>query len=273
MRTRNAFTLIELLVVISIIALLVAILLPALGAARKSARTSECLSNVKGMTASYAAFTTDRSGEFMRYQPEGSSAPEIWLGQMDDYYMQVVQPGAAAGGNDLLKSDGYLCPETNPVVDLATEPGNRYLLGSNVESWTHIQSPQATESSYGMNGYVYSRRGTQGNPGGQNFAPTAVGLYGTDAWEDTVDKVIDTTLMPAFLDSIWVDGWPTHNDAIPSTFEGFIGDFNPHMWRFSIDRHGNGTQNTSFIDGHAETIRAGDLWEMKWNRDFVPVIP
>ena len=134
MRTRNAFTLIELLVVISIIALLVAILLPALGAARKAARTSECLSNVKGMTASYAAFTTDRNGEFMRYQPEGSSVPEIWLGQMDDYYMQVVQPGAAAGGNDLLKSDGYLCPETNPVVDLATEPGNLYLLGSNVES-------------------------------------------------------------------------------------------------------------------------------------------
>ena len=62
--SRRAFTLIELLVVISIIALLVAILLPALGAARTSAKNIQCSSNIRQLVASELAFVADYKGEF-----------------------------------------------------------------------------------------------------------------------------------------------------------------------------------------------------------------
>jgi prepilin-type N-terminal cleavage/methylation domain-containing protein len=56
---RTAFTLIELLVVISIIALLVGILLPALSGARKTALSAKCLANVKGLSRANYNFAVD----------------------------------------------------------------------------------------------------------------------------------------------------------------------------------------------------------------------
>jgi prepilin-type N-terminal cleavage/methylation domain-containing protein/prepilin-type processing-associated H-X9-DG protein len=56
---RNAFTLIELLVVISIIALLTALLLPALQAARESARAAACKSNLRQIAIGFFAYAND----------------------------------------------------------------------------------------------------------------------------------------------------------------------------------------------------------------------
>lgn len=56
---RVAFTLIELLVVISIISLLIALLLPVLGNARKAARSISCLSNLRTLGQVLAIYQTD----------------------------------------------------------------------------------------------------------------------------------------------------------------------------------------------------------------------
>jgi len=74
---KRAFTLIELLVVVAIIAILAAMLLPALAAAREKARRSACMNNVNQMSKALESYCSDY-GQYFPAKPGYGVAPKYW---------------------------------------------------------------------------------------------------------------------------------------------------------------------------------------------------
>jgi prepilin-type N-terminal cleavage/methylation domain-containing protein/prepilin-type processing-associated H-X9-DG protein len=68
------FTLIELLVAIGIIAILAAMLMPALGKAREKAWQAECVNNLKQLTTAFMIYMSDNKGFFPKYTDGGWGA-------------------------------------------------------------------------------------------------------------------------------------------------------------------------------------------------------
>ncbi|MEX0877063.1 MAG: type II secretion system protein [Phycisphaerales bacterium] len=89
MQRKSGFTLIELLVVIAIIALLIGILLPALGSARASAQRVVCQSNMRQLELAHQLYLEDSDGRLIDAAlPHGSLAGDIrntWLITLQDY--------------------------------------------------------------------------------------------------------------------------------------------------------------------------------------------
>ena len=82
MHKQKGFTLIELLVVISIIAILMAILLPVLGRARDQAKLNACLANLKNLSTAWFLYTLDNDGLLVGSDTEGEpplGTPYDWV--------------------------------------------------------------------------------------------------------------------------------------------------------------------------------------------------
>jgi prepilin-type N-terminal cleavage/methylation domain-containing protein/prepilin-type processing-associated H-X9-DG protein len=111
-----AFTLIELLVVIAVIALLVGILLPALGGARRSARATVCAANLAQIGVGTVAYSADHKEavipSYNMTGTNGDSPLDGWGPILDrDGYIAAPEKSRAAT---------FYCPETVDVDGVAT---------------------------------------------------------------------------------------------------------------------------------------------------------
>jgi prepilin-type N-terminal cleavage/methylation domain-containing protein/prepilin-type processing-associated H-X9-DG protein len=277
---RHGFTLIELLVVVAVIALLVGILLPALGSARRSAHTIACLNNMRQLAIAQLAYANAHDGQLVDYGlSHGGSTLNSdlsWVVALQPFYEELVV-------------------ERDPAASPEDQPATPEVLRSPADDSRHWSA-------------------VDGGPGepvpgsGGRFRATSYGLneHVTPTWAQTAPPF----LQPANFDRIhlirrpattvqWLmmasEGPFAGSDHVHS-INWWVGDFAPDAppsiaaTMVQIDAHGgertssdgNGNvnfaswqarSNYAFLDGHAETLRFEGVYSGPQRNSFDPRFP
>lgn len=251
----GGFTLVELLVVIGIIALLISLLLPALGRAREQANTTKCLSNLRSIGQALLMYTNDYKG----VMPVGYIGWGVGGYQYGDHWANILVRGsyATAPNFDQPGESIFRCPNGREVWDLGgwgkssrRDPRHFTYWNQSTISFDVVAGQEVLVDGVGVRNWY------QLNCGNYASAPTAY-------WSGGNFPVKRYNRVRRTSDMVWVaDG----------------NHFNPFQNnRLGAGRHGkpfnNDTEgycNVLFFDGHVETLPSTDFADLyQWKKPLV----
>lgn len=260
----SAFTLVELLVVIAIIAILIAILVPSLSGARRSARTTKCLSQVRQLELAHEFYMDNNKEAFIDAAlSHGGSASlaevkRAWPFTLADY----------AGGSIILRSPSDDSPMW-AISQGGNDPGMTLddFLAAVQDGLSPDTRKLARWTSYGLNNWTarsvnpgldpahepYDRRPKIPFPGSTvHFLMMNEGRTGSDF---------------AKSDHVHAEGWSDGGDENSPYVAGREMELNAHG---GPPNSFSGLANYGFLDGHAKTMRFGEVYTNFDHNKFNP---
>jgi prepilin-type N-terminal cleavage/methylation domain-containing protein/prepilin-type processing-associated H-X9-DG protein len=236
---QHAFTLIELLVVISIIALLVGILLPALGAARKTAQRAVCLSNQRQIGVAMMSYATNNDDRLpYNYYFENGIETRWWH--------RMLLDGAAVGKVEVGDTSNLVCPsdeypyvaDTGAPVD---DPNNNVACSYGMNQFTSFADGRGFGSPQPPDGVDENRPGQRWLRIGEMLTPTELLMVSEIYFGHLFETQRPTAKIPANKLS------KMNTDAEQSTTIWNWPEWGRHTGTPDDE---NGKINVLYVDGH-----------------------